>query len=210
MSREITVYSASELKEKFPDAFDKAYEEFKRDISNDPYLPWQDEIMGSMKSCIKAAGVTLNDWSIGAYSYCYVKVSIPTYWSELADNDILVEDLEGRKAFNWLKNAFDLKSAKRVKYTNHLGKPAYRHDFTKLDGKSWSCEFTGVCFDHDFLESLFECIHDKMSLGDAFNNLADVAGKLFEQEYEGQLEEDYFLEHADANDYEYTEDGDRI
>ena len=210
MSRKIVVYSAKELKEKFPDGYEKAFNDYKDDISQDPYLPWQNEIMDSMKHCIQTAGVTLNDWSIGAYSSCYVKISIPTYWSELADNDVLVDDLEGRRAYDWLKEAFDLKSYKRVKYTNHLGKPAYRYDFVKENGEDWSCEFTGYCADHDFLESLFECIHDKMNLHDAFSNLADVAGKLFEQEYEGQLQEEYFLEFADANNYEYTEEGEKI
>jgi len=210
MSRKIDVYTIEELKEQFPDAYDKAYEEFKKDTSSDPYLPWQEEIMGSMKATFKHAGVTLHDWSIGAYSPSYVKFSIPTYWSELAEEDLLVDDYEGKLAYKWLKDAFDLKSYKRVAYKNHLGKTAYRHDFKKLDGKDWSCEFTGVCFDHDYLESLFECIHDGMNLKDAFSNLADEARKLFENEYEYQQSEEYFLEEASNNDYEYTEKGDKI
>jgi hypothetical protein len=210
MSRKIDVYTIEELKEQFPDAYDKAYEEFKKDTSSDPYLLWQEEIMGSMKATFKHAGVTLHDWSIGAYSPSYVKFSIPTYWSELAEEDLLVDDYEGKLAYKWLKDAFDLKSYKRVAYKNHLGKTAYRHDFKKLDGKDWSCEFTGVCFDHDYLESLFECIHDGMNLKDAFSNLADEARKLFENEYEYQQSEEYFLEEASNNDYEYTEKGDKI
>lgn len=210
MSRKIDVYTIEELKEQFPDAFEYAWEQFKKDISNDPYLPWQEEIMGSMKATFKYAGVTLHDWSIGAYSPSYVKFSIPTYWSELAEEDLLVDDYESELAYNWLKEAFDLQSFERVKYKNHLGKTAYRHDFKKLDGTDWSCEFTGVCFDHDYLESLFECIHDGMNLKDAFSNLADEASKLFEDEYESRLTEEYFLEEASNNDYEYTEEGDKI
>ena len=210
MSRKIDVYTIEELKDKFPDAYDKAYEEFKEDISSDPYLPWQEEIMGSLKATFKHAGVTLHDWSIGEYSYSHVKFSIPTYWSELAEEDLLVDDYEGKSAYKWLKDAFDLKSYKRVAYKNHLGKPAHRYDFKKLDGTDWSCEFTGYCADHDYLESLFECIHDGMNLKDAFSNLADEARKLFENEYEYQQSEEYFFEEASNNDYEYTEEGDRI
>jgi len=213
MSRKIDVYTIEELKEQFPDAYDKAYEEFKKDTSSDPYLPWQEEIMGSMKATFKHAGVTLHDWSIGTYSYSHVKFSIPTYWSELAEEDVLVDEYEGELAYKWLMDAYDLKSYRRVPYKDEKGKTKYRHDFTNLKSDKewdWSCEFTGVCFDHDYLESLFECIHDGMNLKDAFSNLADVARQLFEAEYENQLTEEYFLEEASHNNYEYTEEGDRI
>ena len=125
----------------------------------------------------------------------------------------MVDDYEGKLAYKWLKDAFDLKSYRRVTFKNHLGKPAHRYDFTKLNSEKnwdWSCEFTGYCADHDFLESLFECIHDGMNLKDAFSNLADEARKLFENEYEYQQSEEYFFEEASNNDYEYTEEGDRI
>lgn len=210
MSRKIDVYTIEELKENFPEAYEKAYEDFKRDIQQDRDIPWQEEIMDSMEATFKHAGVTLHNLSIGAYCYSEVKFSIPTYWSEVAENGMLVDDYEGKKAYNWLKEAFDLKSYKRVAYKNHLGKTAYRYDFVKLDGKDWSCEFTGYCADHDFLESLFMCIHDGMNLKGAFSNLADEARKLFENEYEYQQSEEYFFEEASNNDYEYTEEGDRI
>lgn len=213
MSRKIDVYTIKELKENFPEAYEKAYEDFKQDIQQDPYLPWQEEIMDSMKATFKHAGVTLHNWSIGAYCYSKVKFSIPTHWSELAEEDILVDDYEGKLAYKWLKETFDLESFRRVNYKNHLGKPAHRYDFTKMGSEKdwdWSCEFTGYCADHDFLESLFDCIHDGMNLKDAFSNLGDVARKLCEAEYENQLTEEYFLEEAMANNYEYTEDGDKI
>lgn len=202
-------YSAKELKEKFPDGFEDAWRSYKEKCRGDT-IPWQEEIMDSLKATFKAAGVSLTNWSIGAYDRSYVKFTIPTYWSELADNEELVDNLEGKKAYNWLKNSFDLKSYKRVSYKNHLGKPAHRYDFQKLDGTDWSCEFTGVCFDRDFLESLFECIHDKMNIDDAFCNLADEAALLLENEQEFALSEEYFLEQCDCNDWKFTEDGIRI
>ena len=210
MSCKIEVYTIEELKEKFPDAYEKAYINYQIEVTQDPFIPWQEEIMDSLKATFKHAGVSLNDWSIGAYCHSYVKFYIPTYWSELAEEDMLVDDYEGELAYNWLKEAFDLQSFERVEYKNHLGKTAYRFDFKKLDGKDWSCEFTGYCADHDFLESLFECVHDGMNLKDAFSNLADEARKLFESEYEYQQSEECFFEEASANEYEYTEEGDRI
>lgn len=209
----INVYSAQELKELNPVAFEHAWDKYKRICESDT-LPWQEEIMDSMKGTFKYAGVTLKDWSIGAYSPSYVKFSIPTYWSELAEVDELVDNYEAQQAVDWLKDTFDLKDARRVEYKNHLGKPAFRWDFSTLKGTKdwdWSCEFTGYCADHDFLESLFESVEcDGMNIEDAFRNLADVAAKLFENEYEYMMSEEYFLEQADCNDWKYTEDGTQI
>lgn len=207
---QINVYSAQELKEMNPVAFQYAWEKYKRICESDT-LPWQEEIMDSMKKTFKYAGITLKDWSIGAYSPSYVKISIPTYWSDLAENDELVDNLESQLAVDWLKETFDIKSFERVEYTNHLDKQAYRYDFKKLDGEDWSCEFTGYCADFDFLESLFESvICDGMNIEDAFRNLADVASKLFENEYEYMMSEEYFLEQSECNDWKYTEDGTQI
>lgn len=203
----IKVYSASELKKDFPNGFEKAHEKWIRNVGNDGIF-WQDEIMDSLKSTFKNAGVNLQDWSISGSSSCFVKFTIPTYWSELAEEDLLVDDYTGKKALNWLKKEFGLKSVKRVNYIGHDKKKHFRYDVTKLDGKDWSCEFTGYCADHDFLESLLEDVSkNNCTLSEAFSNLADVAGKLFYDEYIEQISEDYFLDYADANDYQYTEDG---
>lgn len=207
--KKIKVYSITEMKEKFPEAFEKMLEKYQRYCASDSYLPWQEEIMDSMKKTFKYAGATLNDWSISTGSPSYVKFTIPTYWSELAEVDELVDDYEGQIAVDWLKDTFDLKEAERVAYQNHLGKTAYRWDFKKLNGEDWSCEFTGYCADHDFLESLFESVAcDGLNIKDAFRNLADVAAKLFENEEEYMMSEEYFLE--SCYDNFYTKDGNLV
>jgi hypothetical protein len=48
------------------------------------------------------------------------------------------------------------------------------------------------------------------SIKEAYSNLANVAGKLFAAEWEDQLSEEYFTNHADANDWEYDEDGNQL
>jgi hypothetical protein len=184
----IKVYDINELKEQFPDAFEKVLNKWQ---NNQDEVFWQEEIIESLKETFKSAGLSLNNWSLGGQG-SYVKFTMPTYWSELAECDMLVEEYEGKRAFNWLKEAFDLKSYRRVYYTNHLGKKSHRYDFTKLGSNKdwdWSCEFTGYCADHDYLESLFNDIHDGMNLEDAFRNLADVCVRLIEQEEEYQRSE---------------------
>jgi hypothetical protein len=193
----IKVYDINELKEQFPDAFEKVLNRWQNNMDE---VFWQDDIIASMKKTFEAANLMLGDWSLGAYSPCYVKFGMNYEEAEF----------EGKKAYNWLKDAFDLKSYRRVYYKNHLGKKAHRYDFTKTGSNKdwdWSCEFTGYCADYDYIESLFDDIHDGCNLKDAFSNLADVCGKLIEQEIEYQQSEGYFLERAESNDYKYTEDG---
>ena len=203
----IKVYDIKELKEQFPDAFEKVLNRWQ---NNTEEVFWTDEIIESLKETFKSAGLTLNNWSLGGQG-SYVKFTMPTYWSELADCDVLVEEYEGRRALNWLKDAFGLKSVKRVNYIGHDKKKHFRYDVVKLDGKDWSCEFTGYCADHDYLDSLLDDVSKGgCNLEDAFRNLADVCGRLIEQEIEYQQSEEYFLEHAEINDFQYTEHGVRL
>jgi hypothetical protein len=205
----IKIYSASELKESFPKGFERAYKSWQEDHASDIF--WTDEIMDSLKATFKKCGVNLINWEISDSSPCFVKFTIPTYYSELADCDMLVDDYTGRRATNWIKTELGLKTTKRVKWSakdeNGRKISGIRYDITKTDGKDWSCEFTGVCYDHDFIESLLEDIHNGQTLSESFHGLADKAGKLFENEYRDQMTESYFIAHADANGFKYTESG---
>ena len=203
----IKVYDINELKEQFPDAYEKVLNKWQY---NQDEIPWQEEIIDSLKKCFEIAGLNLKNYSLGGQG-SYVKFTMPTYWSELADCDMLVEEYEGRRALNWLKEAFGLKSVKRVNYIGHDKRKHFRYDVTKLDGKDWSCEFTGYCADHDYLNSLLDDVSKGgCNLEDAFRNLADVCDKLIEGELKYQSSKEYFLEHVEANEYSYTEDGIQI
>ena len=63
----VNVYSIKELQNDFPEAFEKAFEKYQRIQMNSGELPWQYEIMGSMKQTFKKADITLKGWEIGAY-----------------------------------------------------------------------------------------------------------------------------------------------
>jgi hypothetical protein len=207
---QINIYSATELKKQFPEGFESAHKKWVDSVSNDGIF-WQDEIMDSLKGIFKASGINLTNWEISDSSPSFVKFTIPTYWSELADYDMLVDTYTGKKALNWLKETLGLKSVKRVNYIGHDKKKHYRFDIVKSNGEDWDCDFTGYCADYDFLYSLLNDVtKENCTLSEAYHNLADVAGKLFEQEYIDQCSEEYFIAHADANDYQYTEEGKRI
>ncbi len=208
MPSTITVYTAKELKEDFPEGFERAHQEFAEGEAE--FCPWQEEIVGSLKKTFEFAGLNLTNWSLGAYGNSWVKFTMPTYWSELADCEILVEEYTGQRAMNWLKDAFGIKSAKLVHYKNHLGKPAKRYDFKEKSGEPWDCPLTGMCFDYNFVESLFMDVHDGQNLEDAFRGLAGKCETMLEAELTYSQSEENFLEMASANNWEYTEDGKMI
>ena len=117
--------------------------------------------------------------------------------------------------YAWIKdNVIDGAKFKRVNYTyeNEAGckVSGWRYDLTKKNGESWSCEFTGVCYDHDFLDSLLDDIKSGCTLQEAFCNLASTYQKLLNNEIEDQMSESYFVDHADANEYKFTKTGQQI
>lgn len=214
-------YDIHELKEKFPEGFEYALEKWQEDCWQDIF--WMEEICDSMKKLFHVAGINLRDWELGANCPNYVsfddfdvEIDNPDYDEEDEDSEEYIEvssrDIYKKDAEKWIKD-FILNGAtwkrETYEYENEKKKivKGFRYDIKKKDGSDWSCEFTGVCFDHDFIDDLLENVRLGESLYDSLKWLADKCGKLIEQELETQQTEEYFIDHADANQYEFTEDG---
>lgn len=198
----VNVYEIKELKKEFPDAYDKAFERFKRDQYED--IPWQYEILDSFKKTFEVAGLNLTGYSLGL-EQSSVQFTMPTYWSELSQCDMLVEDYTGQRAKNWLKDAFNIHSVKLVRYTSD-GKKKKRYDFFNADGTHWD-GFTGYCADFDFVESLFMEVNDGETLEDAFRGLVDEYEHILNAELEYAQSEENFKEMCSINDWKFLEDG---
>lgn len=200
MSKTIIVYTPSELKESHPDGFEKALD-WWRSTNNDE-IPWRGEIMASFEAIFKASGIHIRDWSInGDYpSQSYVRFDFRGFYNSG------VEDLTGNRALAWIENnlLYDLRE-KRT-FINRVKKYEHWYDFTKY-GEIPSCPFTGYCADEDFIESLLKSIKSGDTLGEAYSDLAHVAGKMLESEIEYQNSEECFLEQEHL---EFTEDGHHI
>ena len=196
----IKAYTAQELKDKFPRAFERAYDDYKQSVY-EMGTSWGDEIIDSLKAIFESTdGIYLKDWSIDADNRRnYVKISF---------SQDEAEDLQGARAQAWLEN--NLLYKLRIGYN-----AANRWELSKYGqfyraGMIESCSFTGVCFDEDFLESLQKDIKAGCTIGEAFHNLADEAGRLLEAELDSQLSEEYFIDMSSANEWFYEEDGDQI
>lgn len=188
----INIYTAAELKEHCPEGFEKALENWRENVQTDPALV--SEIVDSFKAVFKAAGLTLKDYSIGGRGTgCRVE------FNEAAG------ELTGKRAFAWIEN--NLLDRLRIPWSGkgRWKNAKYGRDYRP--GLIPPCPLTGVCFDDDLLDDLRDSIRGGLSIKEAFEGLADKAAKLIEEEIEAQCSEEYFLDHADANGYEYTENG---
>ena len=163
-----------------PEAFERAHEEYCNSLQE---IPWQAETIDSLKAVIKSAGLKLGDWSIGAYNRGnYLKVS------GLSDES---GKFTGKRAMAWIENNL------------------FQHLRDK-NGKIKDCPLTGYHLDEYFLEDLRKSIKEGRTIRESFEDLADSAMRELENEDEYQRTEEYFRETADANGYEYTENGEII
>lgn len=190
----VKLYKFEELSDK---AKEKARNWYRDGISQD--MPWMDETVQSLKAVFKASGITIKDWSLGAYNQNnFVRF-------DMGD----AESLTGKRALAWLENNLfnglrigDMKwKEKRKEYLGYGD--AYR------PGKVPPCPLTGYCADDDFLDYLKKSVKSGDTLKEAFQGLADECGKLLEAEYEHQTSDEAVDESIEINGYEFTEDGKR-
>lgn len=189
----VKIYTPSELKKKYPEGFETALEHFRNDNNN---IPWTDEIMDSLKALFKATnGVYLRDWSIDAYGYSYVRVEF---------NQDEAGDLTGNRALAWLEN--NLLGDLRIPFQGKKRWNLSQYGQYYRAGMIEPCPLTGICFDEDYIESLFKSIKAGDTIKEAFENLANVASNLFQAEIEYQNSEENFLE----QELYFTKEGEQV
>ena len=111
----------------------------------------------------------------------------------------------GRDFSNWIEN--NLFSQFRIPYIGDRRKAVSKYGKYYRAGMITPCPFTGYCFDEELIDALKERILKGDTIRGAFEYLAYVASKAIEREWEEQLSEPYFADHADANNFEFTIDG---
>jgi hypothetical protein len=156
-----------------------------------------EEIVESLKGLFKAAGIKLQDWSLGAYNQgSFVKF-------DLGD----AAELTGSRAVAWLEN--NLFGPLRITRETYLAnrKDYLRYGWGYRIGSIAPYPFTGICYDEDLIDGLRDSIKGGDTLKDAFRSLADVCGRIAEKEYEYQNEDEQVDESIIANEYEFTADG---
>lgn len=173
-----TYYTLAELKEQFPAGYARAWENWQQAVAEDE-CPWSGEIMDSLKALFAAAGVTMQDWQLGAYSR----------GNRIDVGEFDAEDATGEEALAWAMSWI----------------PEGTLDAAgKVVGR---CGFTGYCADDDLIESVLDDIRGGCTCREALRNLADVVGSLMEQEIEQMQDEESFQ--ANCEHRHYTEHGEK-
>lgn len=189
----INVYSAEELKELNPEAYQRAFDKFKRDTECDP-CPWQEETFESLKAVVNALNFNLNDYSLGAYCQCLLKVSGEA------------EDLTGSRALAYIDNHLSCKSERLVTPLENPEEFKKQHSYGYRGWKPRPVSLTGYFADDVFLEEVrLNVIKYHMTLKEALESLADTYQELAEADCEQASSEEAFLSWAE--DGRFTKDG---
>jgi hypothetical protein len=208
----IEVYSIDELNVV---AKQKAIEYFR---CNKEYF-WIDEAIDTLSEFAKIFPVKIKNYELSPYSYSYIKYSL--------DCNDEIKCLEGIRLYKYIMNNFHRYLIKG-KYFNVKTERILEHRNIKSkklsNGKTFqayysrvlfdnSCVLTGVCFDDDILSPIYSYLK-KIRKGITFEDLIDECIESLKdsiiKDMEFQDSDEYILEHIDANEYEFDEDGNMI
>jgi len=182
---EVKLYSYNELNEQ---AKSQALADWQESRASDPcLLEWtSDEILDTLKALADCLGLSLRDWSFGAYCQ--------DWKAKVAG---LRDDWQGNKALAYAMRCLMDKGYER--------KPTFQG--FKDHAFCGQCGLTGICFDDDMGEELFDNLLGGDSIAQAFDKLAYKAGQILESEQDYLTSEACFHETIDKGEEIYTENG---
>lgn len=185
---------------KFDELSDKAKEKVIAEARDSAMEINVDELVDCMKEAMLKMGIVINDYSIGIDGSGYIKL------------DIYEDEIEGVQAYKYItNNLFDGANKKKVVYKD-LGEKCISR-ISHLERKDWmdNCPFSGMCYDYAVKDAwdVF-CAELKSggcpSVRDFLDELESQYLRELADEYYG-FDEDDARELAEANDYEFLEDG---
>ena len=144
--------------------------------------------MESLHKIAEALGTKLADWSVGPYNRGnFVKLDVPYWTGELWDG--------GHKT-----QAVFL----RLLIDHGYPRPKRFADL-KFEGV---CGFTGVCFDDDLAEEIWDALIDGETLNKAFDRAGDRLATISENDLDWRASKEGILESLDRGEEIYTKEGD--
>jgi hypothetical protein len=196
--REVTmkVYSVEELSER---ALERAY----YDWCSDSDYPWGEENRKTLLEFEKIFPVEVTDWQYGG-CYKYVRFSMTC--------DDEVADLEGFRLAKYIWNNY-----RHIIYNGKYyskgkcvdGKYQYVSRRSKINLER-ECSLTGYYLDYDILEPVYDFIDSprpNVTFRDLMEECLESWLSTCEDDYNNYYSIDNFIEIANANNYEFYEDG---
>ena len=192
----IKIYTISELSE---DAQKVAHTEY---LNKGFEYFWLDEYINSLKKFAEYFNVKIKNYSLGGYD-CYVDYSVmwSRYDNRYAEN---VENLFGLRLARYIHNNFYWRMYEFKTFWKGSKKRK-----SKIQ-KVWDCPFTGYCGDMDLLNPILKFLakpDNNMTFTDLLDSCIDSFVKAVEDDCKYQESLQYFIEHAEVNNFEFTEDG---
>jgi hypothetical protein len=212
----IKIFTVDELTE---DAQENAHSNY---LNRGFEYVWLDEYKDSLKAFVEVFPVKLKNYNWGTSSYSSTDL-------EFVECDEIA-NLSGWRLATYIWNNYR-RSLYTGKYYRSFSRPAsdpqiyhrklkhsvmvsrlndhyYQYHGLKLE--SQACPFTGFCGDEDILAPVWEFLKQpdpRMTFEILMNDCADSLTHAVVAEMESQESFDYFKEHAQANEYQFLEDG---
>jgi hypothetical protein len=206
----INVYTAQELKEQFPKAFARAYEDYYTSYD----YGWWSEIHKVEQEFKERFGVELMpNYDYPNYSRA-PNLLVKEDW--YGNHDLYAEDICGQKLVSYLlnhhfHNIYEGKYYSTRGYYDENRKYHYRWRKSKVIFEPRCLQ--GVCFGYDVMDPIHNLIANRRdvpehySLRDLFTDCAKSLAQIVYDDIEYHNSEEAFLEYAENNDCRYTSDG---
>lgn len=174
------------FKELTPEAQSHILAQRAEEIQSNPDNFTLSEAMDSLKAIVAACGEKLSNWSVGPYSRNnFAHIRHDAEW-----------DGGPRTCARFL----------RVLLAHGYTRPAR---FADLQNPG-HCGFTGVCFDEDLAEAMWQCLLEGGSLSDAADRAADRIQAICEDDLDYRTSRAGILEYLDQAEEIYLETGDEF
>ena len=191
------VYSFDELSEK---AKENAHNEFL----NEEHYFWGDDNQKTLDAFCAVFPITAKDWEYGYRNY--ISGSMPTADS---DTEKAYYDFTGIRLLKYIVNNYWHYLFKRKFIGSLKNKEKFTPIYSRCQCES-CCVLTGYCID----DAILQPIYDFLKKPDKTSTFEDILKDCLEswiiacnKDYEDSCSQEYFTEHAEANNYEFTEDG---
>jgi len=194
------------LHELTEEAQDKAHEEYLERFGWD--IPaWREENRESLEEFCKVFPVKAKNWSYGYRTDITSVIEFSAY-----DDDVW--DLTGLRLRTWLINNFEewLYKGKYIHIVTNLKPYSYKSKHSKAIIEPSCCPFTGYCMDENLLDPIRKFIKepDGRTLEDLLNECLWSWVNACQEDYEYEMTFEFFKEHAEANEWEFYQNGKMI
>lgn len=185
-----TLYTYSELS---PAAQEQAYEEW---IESGPEYFWESENRASLTEFCATFPVKVTDYEYGGYRPGHIS------WKFTESGD--VAELSGVRLRTYLLNRY----ASIFRRLKQYRKGDYLR-YSRMQFEAKDCPFTGYCMDESLLRHIRAFIQkpDSRTFYDLLNDCLNEWVTDCAADVEYQQSEEQFAELAEANGYEFTENG---